>query len=309
MGSPFPSRSAVMPTQMLIGNFWSSGGQEAPPEFQTSPRPFEDQVPLFQSASPYHPGGQTAGVIVPTQHKQAPPMGSGYAFAPVFAERNAEGKTVVRPQGQLVFVANGQPLALVPHDGNVARREELLPLRARLLTHLPLGEQDDPDTYEGQQRTCFRNLFNNVNELDRIIPDLDVAKSHTWQSKIAKLIKHIRALEQQIQGPLRRNVDCPVFRKLIPTYPQLWKYIGTDQRRELNKEVKPSRRQLRADRMIEATPGPVKDEYSNDDVLEATTSLRCLISTSTWVPRSFELIKQEGDDQCHSNIGTRQHNL
>lgn len=291
-----------MPFQTFLGPFQPRDGTQAPLPHQTllrQPRRFDNALQASQTwyVTPQYPADQPSNAVVHSQParlvgpRTATTISPGYTFA-FAAERDADGETFIRPHGHPSFVVNDQPLAIVPHGDRcnfVARQDELIPPGTRILAHLPLDEEDSPNTHAGVQRNKFRNLINNINDLDRIRPDLEVAKSNNWHQKVAKLTRHLKSLEKQISGPLQKNADCPIFRKLVPTFPQLWKYLGQKQR---NITEQTASRPPRA-RRIEDTPAPTKDEDSKDYVLEAIASLRHPVPAESQRPRGFDPIKQE----------------
>ncbi|KAK6068076.1 hypothetical protein SCUP234_11289 [Seiridium cupressi] len=217
----------------------------------------------------------------------------GYAIAPVVAGRTAEGDTVYRRQGETTFVAQSQDLVRTQrptYNGTLSQRDVDLPPGTRILSHLPLGPEDRPNTREGGQRRKFRNMIHWVNELGRLHPDLETARQNNWQEQIVKLKRHIGALESQLKIRLRKEATCPIFKRLIPTYPQLWRHLDPKTRKELEQGTASSR----PSRMIEAPPSLMKDEDTKASILapnaNARPSDRQVTSNG---PRSFGPIKRE----------------
>ncbi|KAM0812037.1 hypothetical protein AB5N19_14354 [Seiridium cardinale] len=228
----------------------------------------------------------------------------GYAFAPVVAERNAEGDTVYRRQGETTFVAQSQDLVQTQrpsHNGTLSQKDVDLPAGTRILSHLPLGPEDRPNTREGAQRRKFRNLINWVNELGRLHPDLETARQNNWQEHILKLKRHIGALESQLKIRLRKEATCPIFKRLIPTYPQLWRHLDPKTRRELEQGTASSQ----PSRMIEAPPSLMKDEDTKASILVTNTNSRPSDrQVTSHGPRSFGPVKREeeqGEDTLIEN--------
>ncbi|KAH8194520.1 hypothetical protein TruAng_011319 [Truncatella angustata] len=234
---------------------------------------------------------------------QTPTSNSAHAIAPVVAQLDARNGTIYGTQGQATFMPQNQALSVIDqssHHGTVIKAGDFFP-GTRLVSHLPLGPEDAPSAADRDIRQRFRNLVNEVNDLDRLYPDRDSAEQHRWRDKVNKLNRQIGHLERTIPQRLARDGNSPVFRELMPGFPRLWKYLDPSLRRNLEQQA---RQPLPCTRRIEG-PATVKEEEDNKASVMASVARDRPLGRSAPRPgvRSSAFVKQEADQPRASQFG------
>jgi hypothetical protein len=70
-----------------------------------------------------------------------------------------------------------------------------------------------------------------VNEINRLLPDLEYAQRLGWSSTIKELSKIIKSLKEEIHYWLSKHGRSPAFQRLFPVFPQLHEYAKNVPRR------------------------------------------------------------------------------